>query len=132
MLRGSLETLVSGILIFLAGYLIWPPRDVYWVAISDKLGESLTILIVVGICIGFGIVVRGTTPITSIHFAIGGLIAYFIGMSLIEGAIDPISPVHFYGYGLMLLFMMFGHNTRKIIDLFLDFFKERTNRLVDR
>lgn len=122
MLRGPLETLISGVLIFLAGYLIWPPRDVYWGAVADVVGVSLTFLIIAGICLGFGIVVRRTTPIKSVNFVIGGLIAYIIGMSLIEGTFDPISPVHLYAYGVMLVLMIFGHNAPELVDLFLERF----------
>lgn len=118
MLRDSLETIVSGVLVFAVGYLLWPPfpGQFYWGVVSDVVGGIPTILVVIGLCISFGFVVRMTTPINPINFAIGGLLAYFVGMVLIDTNIEPGSPVHWYGYGLMLAGMIFGHAPREIID----------------
>ncbi|WP_254523315.1 hypothetical protein [Natrinema caseinilyticum] len=46
--RRSTEILASGLLAFAAGYVLWPPRHVYWVQVSQAIGE-LAALAIVGI-----------------------------------------------------------------------------------
>lgn len=120
MLRDVLEIIGSGVMIFVVGYLIWPPGYFYWDAVSDVAGGSITFLIITGICVGFGIVVRRSTPLPPVNFAVGGLIAYLVGMNLVEATMEPGSPVHLFVYGFTLICTIIGHATREILDFIVD------------
>jgi drug/metabolite transporter (DMT)-like permease len=124
MFRDAFETIVSGILIFAIGYLLWPPfpGQFYWGGVSDVVGGFVTLLVVIGLCFSFGFIVRKATPITPVNFAIGGLLAYLVGMYLIAATMEPDSPVHWLGYGLMVAGMIFGHAPREILDAATDGF----------
>ncbi|QLG28388.1 hypothetical protein HUG10_12885 [Halorarum halophilum] len=124
MFRDALETIVSGILAFAIGYLLWPPfpGQFYWGAVSDVVGGFVTLLVIIGLCFSFGFIVRNTTPITSVNFAIGSLLAYLVGMYLIAATMEPDSPVHWLVYGLMLAGTIFGHAPSEILDAAIDGF----------
>lgn len=124
MLRESLETTVSGVLVFASGYLLWPPisEHFYWGVVSDRVGGFLIFPLVIVLCFCFGFVVRRSTPIKPVNFAIGGLLAYLFGMYLIDTTMKPGSPVHWLGYGLLLAGMILGHAPREILDAAMDGF----------
>lgn len=122
MLRDVLESIISGVVILVVGYLLWWPGEVYRDAITEVVGGFTTILLILGFCVGFGFVVRRITPIAPVNFAIGGSSAYLVGMYIIEADLEPGSPVHRYWFGLMLACVLFGHANREIFDWFLDRF----------
>ncbi|WP_132057904.1 hypothetical protein [Halorussus amylolyticus] len=108
MSRDVPEILLSGILAFVVGYLIWPPRRVYWTAVSDVVGVPVTLLLVAGVCVGVGVVVCLFASISPRNFAGGGLVAYLVGMVLIESILVPDSPVHLLLYGGVLVCLVVG------------------------
>jgi hypothetical protein len=107
-MRALIDMVVSGLLIFAVGFVLWPPRFVYWTAVSAHFGVGLVMMIILGLCLGVGMAVRQFTRITPLRFVIGGTIAYVLGMALIESRMWPDSPVHLLVYGLFLLCMSVG------------------------
>ncbi|QLG47496.1 hypothetical protein [Natrinema halophilum] len=96
------SALASGLLAFVAGYVLWPPGHVYWVQVSRIVGEpiSLTLVGLLAAVVGLGAVTVLGWSLSEL--AIGGLLAYGIGMALIERVIGPDSPVHLLLYGGLL------------------------------
>lgn len=124
MFRDSLETIISGVLVFAVGYLLWPPTpgQFYWSAVSDVVGGPVVFLLVLSLFFSTGFVVRKITPINPRNFTTGSLLAYLIGMYLIDTTMVTDSPVHWLGYGLMMASMIFGHAPREILDVIIDGF----------
>ena len=111
-----MESVASGVAVFAFGYLLWPPGRVYWTAVSDAIGGTLTLVVVAGVAIAFGFLLRRATPIRPAAFAAGGLLAYLLGTVLIESTTTPDSPVHRYWYGFLLLATIVGHAGRELLD----------------
>lgn len=104
----AVEIAVGGLLAAVGGALIWPPRYVYWTAVADVVGAPVTLLLVAGICVGLGAAVGLFAPISPRNFAGGGLVAYLVGMVLIESILAPESPVHLMLYGGVLVCLVVG------------------------
>lgn len=102
------EIVIGGGFAFVAGYALWPPRNVYWDVIFSGDGGILLIALLLFLSLLLGAVFGAITGIRLTTFVSGGCIAYFVGMWLIERVLDPISPVHFIGYGVLLVGLVVG------------------------
>lgn len=105
MIRDLKEIVFSGIFAFVTGFVLWPPRDNYWMIVDERLSGDwgmVIIIIVLLLSIIFGFIFGKVTDVRLFNFISGGVIMYLIGMWLIEIEIDPISPVHLLLYGLLL------------------------------
>lgn len=91
-----------------AGAILWPPTPelVYWGAF-DVIGDAV-ILFVLGASVAVGLVFGTLTAVSPRPFAVGGTIAYLIGMAGIEAVLTPDSPVHFLLYGAILIGQCLG------------------------
>lgn len=102
------NVVVTALLAYAAGYILWPPGRVYWTTVADVIGEPVTIAVVLllaGATGGVSATLSGADPI---HIAIGGSVAYTVGMVLVETITTPDSPVHFVLYGTLLVCWVVG------------------------
>ena len=105
-LRDTALSVVFGILI---GWILWPPRTVYWQSLADYVGEPITLLVVGILAVGFGFVFVYLTSVSIRPFIAGAVIAYVVGMSAIELVLTPASPVHLIlDAGLLLCILVGG------------------------
>jgi hypothetical protein len=102
------EVLYSVVFALVAGTILWPPASelVYW-DVFDAIGDAV-ILVVLGTSVAVGFVFAVFTTVSPQSFAVGGTLAYLIGMGAIEVALTPESPVHFLLYGIILIGMCVG------------------------
>jgi len=102
------EVIFSVVFALVAGAIIWPPASelLYW-TVFDVIGD-LILLLVLGTSVAVGFVFGTLTAVSPRSFAVGGTLAYLIGMSAIEVAITPDSPVHLLLYGSILITMVVG------------------------
>ncbi|WP_135303530.1 hypothetical protein [Haloarcula amylovorans] len=102
------EAVAGGAFAFLAGALLWPPRAVYWTALSDRVGTAPTLALVALLAVAAGAAFSRTIGIPTTSLAAGGPLAYLVGMALVERAMTPDSPVHFLLYGALLCCLLVG------------------------
>lgn len=100
-LRSAVFTLVAGVI-------LWPPVSElqYW-SIFDRFGDAV-ILLVLAVSVAVGVGFGALTKVSPRSFAVGGMLAYLLGMGGIETVLAPDSPVHFLLYGIILLGMAAG------------------------
>ena len=81
----------SGVGIFLAGVLLWPPGAVYWGSLAARVGFVTTVAAVFVLCavVGTGVAMVSDVPIRTL--AIGGLGAYAIGLVPLALLLAPAS-----------------------------------------
>ena len=81
----------SGVGIFLACVLLWPPGAVYWGSLAARVGFVSTVAAVFVLCavVGTGVALVSDVPIRTL--AIGGLGAYAIGLVPLALLIAPMS-----------------------------------------
>lgn len=108
MARMEVDILTSALFGLLAGVLLWPPRYVYWTHAAVVIGEAAVLAVVAGLALAVGLSVRRTTHVSPGRFAVGGALAYLVGMALIEATLSPDSPVHLGLYGGLLGCMVVG------------------------
>lgn len=101
--------LYSGVFAFGAGMVLWPPASelVYWDVFDPIVGEAV-ILLVLGASVAVGVGLGAFTPVGSRSFAVGGTIAYLLGMGAIGVVLTPDSPVHVLVYGSILIGLEIG------------------------
>ena len=100
------DTARSFVFVILAGWMLWPPRAVYWQPLSDYVGEPITVLCIGMLAIGFGVIFGYLASVSARSFIVGAVIAYLTGMGAIELVLSPDSPVHLLLYaGLVLCFL---------------------------
>lgn len=88
--------------------ILWPPVSelLYW-SVFDGIGDAVILpVLVLSVAIGAGFGAFTSTSPRS--FAVGGTLAYLIGMGGIEVVLTPDSPVHFLLYGVILISMGSG------------------------
>ena len=102
------EVLYSVVFALVAGAILWPPASelLYW-DIFDAIGDAV-ILVILGTSVAVGFVFAALTTVSPQSFAVGGTLAYLIGMGAIEAVLTPESPVHFLLYGSILIGMCAG------------------------
>lgn len=106
MQRPLWDTALSFGFVILGGWILWPPRAVYWQLLADYVGEPITLLVVGILAVGFGFVFVSLTSVSVRPFVGGAVIAYIVGMGAIELVLMPDSPVHLILYaGLLLCFL---------------------------
>ncbi|ATW87951.1 hypothetical protein halTADL_1158 [Halohasta litchfieldiae] len=102
------EISVSTVVSFVVGYLLWPPRAVYWAALVPFLGSPATVGIVFLTAAVAGAVVAWSRPYRLSSVTYGGLLAYVFGMLGIELAVSADSPVHLFFYATLLVCFVLG------------------------
>ena len=109
MRREAIETLGSSIIIFVTGYIIWPPSvNSWWWEILPGSSDFIVLAALLAICVPVGIGISALIGIRLSHLTLGGFLAYLTGMMLIDSMIQPDSPAHYIGYGSILLFIFLG------------------------
>lgn len=108
------EILYSAAFALVAGAILWPPASelVYWDAF-DAFGDAVILLVLVG-SVALGFVFGALTRVSPRSFAVGGTLAYLIGMAGIEVTLTTDSPVHFLLYGAILIGLCLGVVVAKI------------------
>lgn len=102
------EVVASALAFLLAGYALWPPGDVYWTSVAARIGDAATMAVVLALAAGVGAGVGTVSDVDFEHLAVGGGIAYAVGMAVVEIATSPDSPVHLILYGGLLVCMLLG------------------------
>jgi hypothetical protein len=102
------EILSSAVFALVAGAILWPPASelVYW-DVFAAMGDAVVLLVLVG-SVAVGFVFGALTGVSRRSFAVGGTLAYLIGMAGIEVALTTDSPVHFLLYGAILIGLCLG------------------------
>ncbi|WP_455448391.1 hypothetical protein [Natrinema thermotolerans] len=90
----STGVLTSAVLAFAVGYVLWPPGYVYWTRVADVLGEPLSLALVALLAAAGGAVATLRLAVPLAELVAGSVIAYAVGMALLEAAITADSPVH--------------------------------------
>lgn len=107
-----IEIALSGIVVFIAGFVLWPPTDSiwqWWTVISEGPEMGLIVLIVlIGLSTATGLGLSTVGNIRPSNLIIGGILAFITGMLLIALIISPDSPSHFLLYGFILVFVFLG------------------------
>ncbi|UWG46772.1 hypothetical protein HSRCO_0476 [Halanaeroarchaeum sp. HSR-CO] len=96
------ETGFGWAFVLLAGWVLWPPRAVYWSALAEIVGAPLTLVLVGALAVGLGFAVGVLRGVAIRPFVAGALLAYGSGMLAIEVVVRPESPVHLLLYGALL------------------------------
>jgi len=92
---------VSAAFVFLVGAVLWPPRAVYWTRLAAVVGDGVTLAVVGLLALALGAAFARTTAVDARAVAAGGVVAYVVGMVLIEATLTPDSPVHFVWYAAL-------------------------------
>jgi len=98
----------SAAAIFFAGLALWPPRAVYWTRLAAVVGDAVTLAVVPLAALVLGAVLRRVTGVDLPSFAVGGLVAYAVGMAAIEVWLTPDSPAHLVWYAALLVGLVGG------------------------
>ncbi|AGB32257.1 hypothetical protein Natpe_2441 [Natrinema pellirubrum DSM 15624] len=104
----STGVLTSAVLAFAVGYVLWPPGYVYWTRVADVLGEPLTLALVALLAAVGGAVATLRLAVPLADLVAGSVLAYAVGMALLESVITADSPVHFLLYGGLVLWYWLG------------------------
>jgi len=109
-LHGLHPRAVAGSAVFaaLAGLALWPPRAVYWTRVAAVVGDAVTLAVVATLALALGMAFATLADVAVAPFAVGGLVAYAVGMVAIEAWLAPDSPVHLVGYGALLACLVCG------------------------
>lgn len=98
----------SAVVAFLAGLVLWPPRAVYWTRLADVVGDALTLAVVCLLAVALGAAFVWLAGVDVPSFAVGGLVAYAVGMVAIEVWLVPDSPAHLVWYAALLVCLVGG------------------------
>lgn len=98
----------SAVFALVAGVILWPPVPelLYWSAF-DWLGDAVVVPVLaasVAVGAGFG----ALTAISWRSFAVGGTLAYLLGMVGVQAVLAPEGPVHLLLYGTVLIGVVAG------------------------
>ena len=106
----------SGVGIFLAGVLLWPPGAVYWGALAARVGFVSTVVAVFVLCAvaGTGVALVSDVPIRTL--VMGGLGAYAIGLVPLALLVAPASaPEYAVVYGGFLGSFVLGASLVRVL-----------------
>ena len=103
MARPISRVLATSLLAFVVGYALWPPRHVYWLSVAAVVGEGVVLALVALLAAVVGMGAATVLKYSIGEFVVGGLIAYAVGMVLVEAVFATDSPVHFLLYGGLAL-----------------------------
>lgn len=112
MAQNPIEIAASAAAVFVVGIVLWPPTDTlwqWWTVLPDSMRGDLillALLLVASVAVGVGLTSAGGVGLSEL--AIGGLLAYVVGMTLVEIAIAPDSPAHLLLYGTILVGVLLG------------------------
>lgn len=98
----------SAVAAFLAGLALWPPRAVYWTRLAAVVGDGVTLAVVCLLAVTLGAGFQRVTGADLPSFAVGGLVAYAVGMAAIEVWLPPDSPAHLVWYAVLLACLVGG------------------------
>lgn len=99
----EVDVLASALFSFVAGAVVLPPMEelLYWRVLVDTGDQVLLLVFVASVLLGTGFTV--VTDVRLPAFALGGVIAYLVGMAIIEILAAPESPVYLLLYGGVLV-----------------------------
>lgn len=103
----------SAAAVFLVGLALWPPRAVYWTRLAAVVGDGVTLVVVCLLAFVLGTGVAWLTGADLQSFAVGGLVAYAVGMVTIEVWMRPDSPAHLVWYAALLTCLVGGAALRE-------------------
>ena len=109
------EIALSWIFVLLVGWILWPPRAVYWQSLAKYVGDPLTLLTVGILALGSGFAFVHLTTVQARPLVAGAGLAYLSGMVVIETVLAPDSPVHLILYGGLLLCLVSGGFLRRYL-----------------
>ncbi|MFB6256805.1 MAG: hypothetical protein ABEH58_08815 [Haloplanus sp.] len=98
----------SAVAAVLAGFVLWPPRAVYWMRLAAVVGDAPTLALVALLAVGLGAVLARAAGADLPSFAVGGVIAYAVGMAAIEMLLSPGGPVYLVWYAALLACLVGG------------------------
>jgi hypothetical protein len=106
------EIILSSVVIFIAGFILWPPNDTiwqWWTVIAEGPERGLIVLVVlIGLSVATGLGLSTVGDVRPSSLLIGGILAFIAGMILIRFIISPDSPSHFLLYGFILVLVFLG------------------------
>jgi hypothetical protein len=92
----------SAAFVALAGLALWPPRAVYWTRLARVVGDGVTLATVCLLALALGAAFARIAGVDVRAVAVGGVVAYALGMVAIEVALTPGSPVHLVWYAALV------------------------------
>jgi hypothetical protein len=98
----------SAVAVFLAGLALWPPRAVYWTRLAAVVGDGVALSVVCLLAAAVGAAFAWLTGVGVRPVAVGGLVAYAVGMVAIEVWLSPDSPAHLVWYAVLLVCLVGG------------------------
>lgn len=116
---------LSWLFVTIIGFLLWPPRFVYWTEIVEYTGETVLIAIIGIISVLLGLAFMRYSGVSILNYISGGIVSYISGMVLIELFIHPVSPVHFVLYGILLFWILAGGASWYICTEIVEFGKDK-------
>ncbi len=103
------EICLSGVFIFLTGFSVWPPGNVYWNGLAARAGFVTTIAVVMILCGIIGVGIALLSDVSIVNLVTGGGIAYVIGMALLATVVSPFSAWEYVVvYGVFFLGFVSG------------------------
>jgi hypothetical protein len=98
----------SAVAVLLAGLALWPPGAVYWTRLAAVAGDGIALSVVALLAAALGVAFAWLTGVDVASFAVGGLVAYAVGMGAIEVWLSPDSPAHLVWYAVLLACLVGG------------------------
>ena len=103
MARPLSRVLATSLLAFAVGYVLWPPRRVYWQSVAAIVGDATVLALVALLATAVGMGAAIVLEYSIREFIVGSLVAYAVGMGLVEAVFETDSPVHVLLYGGLVL-----------------------------
>lgn len=98
----------SALLAFLVGGVLWPPGAVYWTALAAVIGDGPTLALVALLSALAGAAAVRVGGLDPASLALGGALAYVLGMALVGVVVATDSPAHLLLYGALLVCFLGG------------------------
>jgi len=92
----------SAVVAVLVGLALWPPRAVYWTGVAAVVGDGVTLAVVCLLAVALGAAFAWLAAVDVRSVAVGGVVAYAVGMAGIEATLSPDSPVHLVWYAVLV------------------------------
>lgn len=108
---------VSAAFAAVAGFVLWPPRAVYWTAAAAAVGTVATLALVALAALALGAAFGSATGVDGRAFAAGTAVAYVAGMAAIEVVVSPDGPAHLVLYGGIAACLVAGVGAARVRSL---------------
>jgi hypothetical protein len=84
------------------------PEAVHWTRLAAVVGDGVTLSVVCLLAVTLGVAFAWLTGVDVPSFAVGGVVAYAVGMAAIEVWLSPDSPAHLVWYAVLLACLVGG------------------------